>query len=557
MKTNITKCLKGFSRQRLKANWILPVSLVAYLILNLMKSKVYVLGLLLAFIVAFVVAAYIPSIRKIVNQQQIAIKLLSFFSALGCCWFGCNSLYSKLNKYSEVVTRSVHLGVGTLILPIVVLGLIALIFVYVAMVMFWGYLWKRFRELNLLQDVTKCELIFYGVVFSILAVYCVVAFCQSRAFYAAGGAKPSDVIYTSDSGILVSNDAYLTLTHQENDLRQPFFALFASPFCGIPYLVSVLFGNKLIVKAILENIVQIAMLVFANFLLAKALRVKSAYRVMFVVLLCSTYSQLLFTVMMEQYIVAYFWIVICIFIICSNKKLGLLEFFGAAGSLLTSFVLIPFAVKNPEEKISAKTWIIRAFIICCEFFGIFLLFDRVDVFVHLNTTVHNLGQFTGVHATWGDKILQFVAFVQTIFIAPSAGVVPHGSGAFAWHLMPVQSLAIVGLIILILVILSAICNHKELVCQVSSLWVIFSFLLLFVVGWGTAENGLILYALYFGWAYAILLFKLVVKIGDILNIRFVVPVVTALSILVMFAYNVHGFAELLSFAITFYPAVLA
>lgn len=96
--------------------------------------------------------------------------------------------------------------------------------------------------------------------------------------------------YTSDSGIVFSDDAYLSLMHPENDFRQPLFALFATPFCGISILFSSFLSNGLMFKAICENVVQIGMLVFANYLLAKMLKVKPIIRVLFVTLICVAYS---------------------------------------------------------------------------------------------------------------------------------------------------------------------------------------------------------------------------------------------------------------------------
>ena len=56
---------------------------------------------------------------------------------------------------------------------------------------------------------------------------------------------------------------------------------------------------------------------------------------------------------------------------------------------------------------------------------------------------------------------------------------------------------ILGIIILILVLVSAIYNRHKYSSMLSIGWVGFSVIMLLGLGWGTVENGLILYALYF------------------------------------------------------------
>ena len=62
-----------------------------------------------------------------------------------------------------------------------------------------------------------------------------------------------------------------------------------------------------------------------------------------------------------------------------------------------------------------------------------------------------------------------------------------------------------------------IVNIKDKLNRISFYWVIFSFIILCVVGWGTLENGLILYALYFSWAIVILMYNLIKQIFNLIN----------------------------------------
>ena len=84
-------------------------------------------------------------------------------------------------------------------------------------------------------------------------------------------------------------------------------------------------------------------------------------------------------------------------------------------------------------------------------------------------------------------------------------------------------------------------------------WVGFSVIMLLGLGWGTKENGLILYALYFGWAFLVLLFQLVEKIESKLNIKFLIPVVTMVAVIALLVINIPAILEMVNFAITYYP----
>ena len=110
-----------------------------------------------------------------------------------------------------------------------------------------------------------------------------------------------------------------------------------------------------------------------------------------------------------------------------------------------------------------------------------------------------------------------------------------------------------GVIILLLVIVSAIVNREKRSSLLAAGWVAFSAVLLLGMGWGTSENGLILYALYFGWAFLVLLFQLVEKIAEKLNMQFLVPVFSIGCAATLAVINIPAIMEMVRFAITNYP----
>jgi hypothetical protein len=104
-----------------------------------------------------------------------------------------------------------------------------------------------------------------------------------------------------------------------------------------------------------------------------------------------------------------------------------------------------------------------------------------------------------------------------------------------------------------LAVISAIWNRDKKSSLLAAGWVGFSVIMLLGLGWGTKENGLILYALYFGWAFLVLLFQLVEKIENKLTIKFLIPVVTMVAVIALLVINIPAILEMVNFAITYYP----
>lgn len=147
-----------------------------------------------------------------------------------------------------------------------------------------------------------------------------------------------------------------------------------------------------------------------------------------------------------------------------------------------------------------------------------------------------------------NKIYQFTNFISGIFFANPGHVIQYMNFK-AYRLFNYTSINIIGVIILILCIISFILNRKNKINLISLLWIIFSFIILFIIGWGTTENGLILYSLYFGWAYIILIFNLFRKIEDkkvIFNILFII------LIIIMICINFKELFKIIDFAKKFY-----
>ena len=138
--------------------------------------------------------------------------------------------------------------------------------------------------------------------------------------------------------------------------------------------------------------------------------------------------------------------------------------------------------------------------------------------------------------------------MKSIFIAPAARIINNE----AYWLEPVKSISIIGVAILVICLISFIMNRKNKFAKISFLWIIFSFIILCVIGWGTQENGLILYSLYFGWAYISLIYMFINKI--IKNDKIKTGIILLMCI-VFCLVNIPEFIKIFEFGLEFYKII--
>lgn len=536
----------------LKRNWYFPISAMVFFCLSATLTLGSIIGLLIVFLVFVLMSTQISSIWAQCKNSGLVLRGLSLLTAIGVCFAGQSLFDTTWSVSSKIQTLEAILPI-TIDIPHIIgtFGAIAAIpFVYFCVLLFWNCVERVLRESRIFSEIKTAEWIVYGILLIAMLGYMVFSFAQSQAFY--GTELSYDIIYTSDSPSLVKGNVYLALTHPENDLRQPLFAMFAAPFAGIPYLLARVIGASATVQAILVNSVQLLMLFAANFMLAKMLKLNSVKRICFMLLTSCTYTQLLFTLMMEQYIVAYFWLIFCIYLIAEKQQPERIALWGAGGTLLTSMILLPFmSTKSPIKDF--KSWFMDMVRYGLEFVALMLVFCRFDVIFNLMSRISFLSDFTGKTVTFADKIYQYTDFICNCFIAPSAGVNTTAVDHISWQLNPATGISFAGILILILAVISAIWNRDKKSSLLAVGWVGFSVIMLLGLGWGTQENGLILYALYFGWAFLILLFQLVEKIESKLNIKFLIPVVTMVAVIALLVINIPAILEMVNFAITYYP----
>ncbi|MBQ8535186.1 MAG: hypothetical protein IJ463_05835 [Bacilli bacterium] len=539
-------------KTNLKNNWFFPISALFFFLLNATLTSGYIIGIILSFIISIIIASQITSIFSYIKKQNKYLRLFSLINACGICLAGQNTFYKEwsLSSKTQALENILSLPFDVSFVISFLFALLAIYFVYFFVITFWKNIISLFRKVKIFNNIEKYEKITYLSLIILSLGFMIFSFSNSQAFY--GTDFLYDTIYTSDSTSIVRDNAYINLTHTENDIRQPLFAIFSAPFVGIPYFISTLINANECVHAILINIVQIILLFIANFMLTKIMKLSPLKRICFMLIASCTYMNLLFTLMMEQYIISYFWLIFCILIIVERKQSQRVLIWGAGGTLITSLSLLPFFSKQNLFK-NFKEWFSDMFHYVLEFITLLLIFCRFDSLFYFINNLFALSSFTGKDITFLDKLHQYIEFIFSCFVSPNAGIESTAIEHISWQINTITEINVFGIVILLLVIISAIWNRDKKSSLLASYWVLFSMLILLIIGWGTAENGLILYSLYFGWAFLLLLFQLIEKIENKFNKKFIIPSFTIIIVILLLMNNIPSIIEMLNFAINNYP----
>lgn len=488
--------------------------------INTMKIQYLIMIMLLSSTVIALIYSCKRDLLKDFKNQSLINNIISTLSAIGISKFYLDRFISMYSKIS--------------IITIIISFLLMLAMIPCVLILFskiYSYLFKVFKEM--FKHITKKNIVILSIAFLIATIYVIVMFSKANVLYTDNARI--DIVYSSDTTLLIKNNAWLNIYNQENDLRQPLFAAFSAPFTAPIYVIESLIGNIVPISIILTNTILIILIAY----ILSSFVEEENKKLNFFLLYLSTFAPLLFLVMLEQYSVSVFWIMLLLFMYINKLEDKKLAMIGAAGTLITTGVMFPILF-NSNNRIQNKIKNLFNTII----YGLFItvLIGRVDVIVKAPKTLSELLKFTGTRLTFIDKFKQYTHFVVNCFVSI------NGTGnENKWHLAEINTINYVGIIIFALAILGYFVNRKEKINKICFWWVIYSYIILCVIGWGTIENSLVLYTLYFSWAFIILIYNLMKKIFTMLKIDkiFLVGIIIVSAVLLI--YNVYNINLMLTF----------
>ena len=296
--------------------------------------------------------------------------------------------------------------------------------------------------------------------------------------------------------------------------------------------------------------IQIILLGISVILITRMVESEEKNKPFLFALFSLSFPYIVFGLILEQYVISLFYLVLCLYSYFYKKDEMNYSFLGATGTLLTSGIVFPL-ISNTK---SFKKWFINAFKLALIFIAIMIVSGQIVMLFNLKTTLVSLSRFTGETVPFIDRLNQYFHFIRSLFLAPPGEVIYDNlfltKPYYSYQLVPVTSLSIIGIIIFAITIVSIIVNRKEKITIFNALWIVFSFIVLCLVGWGSRENGLILYSLYFSFPFYILYYMLLRKIFHNKKIFRVLIVITIIALL---AFNLHEIFRIIKFGLIYYP----
>ena len=429
-------------------------------------------------------------------------------------------------------------------------GLVAVAALFVYLYWFLGWFYQRMQAV--LKKTDSVERWFFLAAFALCVVGILLAFSQTSVFSSPNASadnvwKKVDILYTSDTSSLTEQNVFLNVAASENDIRQPLFGVFAAPFALGASLVSRLLQLPVAYLPLLQ-ILQAALLLVSLVLIVRMLGFSGGVKSLSLVLLFVLYPTLLFLLNMEQYIFSVFWLILLVWLFVSGETKGRdVSWIAATGSILisgVSIVLVPHG-KSWKERFQSIALAVLWFAL------IALLFGRAAMVMTTAANLQFLLQFAGDKLPFVARLMQYVRFAASCFVAPAAQMLRFDNGVAAYEQLEVTSWSIGGFAVLAAAVAGFLLNRKSVFARICAAWVACSFLLLCLLGWGTSENGLVLYTLYFGWAFVSLILLLIDRL-----FRTVRPLQVGLlgaGILALAYANALGIADIIRFGLQYYP----
>ena len=370
-----------------------------------------------------------------------------------------------------------------------------------------------------------------------------------------------DIVYTSDSPILLEFDVFSNVTAKENDYKNPLFGVFSIPFSIIPKAISLIIPVNNIYPTLL-SIVQGLLIFIAFTLLARLMKIKGLLKILFLIIITVAFPTILFLISTEQYAFSVFYLIVFIYMAINKIKDKDMAYIMATGSTITTGILFPLLL----EKGNIRQGIKNIFFTFLKCMAIFIISARIVLFAPNQMTdssngisqyssfakVQNLNAFTNFtyNVLYGSSFREENSTFTTKSLVTNNYKV--GFKADRPSIRPIDTVRInvFGIVILLLTVIGFILNRKDKLMQICFGWVVFSFVLLAIMGWGIPEDGLILYSFYFSWAYICLIFKGIEKIlNKVPKIRNTVYVLSALSMAII---NANIIIKMIEFGIRYY-----
>lgn len=549
-------------------------SLSLILIKDEVENYVYIIVPVLSFIIAEIMAFKFKFLKEIYKNYSCVRLFVSILLGLIAIY----TIYKNIHEYANFPK-----------LQIFVLFAIPAVIIF----LYWFYTKLTYYVKKYLNSMDKVEKYFLTISTAILTIAIIFIYNMTNVFHYGRlnskyydydiihiyGAQNNDIynavmtnvydnmnydiLYTTDTALLTYLDVYSNVDSKENDIRQPLFGLFSIPFSVVPKGISYIFPKSETIYPVFLAIVQGILALFSFTLIARLMKLKGIIKVLFLIFITVSFPTLLFLLNLEQYLMAFFYLIVFIYMSVNNIKDKDIAYIMATGSMLTTGILFPLLIKKDNLKEALK----ELFFTFLKCMAIFIISARIVLFFpqEINKQLGTIKEFStagenessfSMYTNFAKNLIIFsdIEEISNVF----AGKI-YGREDISFRLtgrcpairaVGTENFSILGISIIVLAILGFILNRKDKFIQICFAWALFSFVLLYIIGWGMPENGLMLYTFYFSWAFICLIFKFIEK----LFIKFpkIKNCIYSLLILGITPINLYGILQLILFGIKYY-----
>lgn len=495
------------------------------------SEKIYlILSCFIALIFGFLIIKFLY--KDMFRKISVSKILLSFVVTI----YSGNVFYSyHFGEFSEYYKlSSFNLFISSVLF---ILAFTSLTYYFIEKI--WPYIFNFFKSLS------KNEKRYIVGLFIFAFIITTIVYNLTNAFYSAGF---YDIIYTSDSGEIFAKDTFFNVSSSQNDMpRQPLFGVFSLPFA----LISKVLSNVLFFVPnsypICTTVIQIVLLGIISIMICRIFNLKKQHERNFIMIYMSSFMVISFAFIIEQYIISLFYLILVLYVYYVLKNKNNYAYIGSVGSLTTSVAFLPFVTSEKD----VKSYIGATLKCLLIGIGIFAIFGQIPlIFNFVDSLVNIFNSFGGDSVPFKGRIIQWISFIRNIFVTAPASLYPGRFSEYGYYLDDIYNISKFGILILIICLISLILNRKNKQIKVLLGWILYSFLILVILGWGTSENGLNLYSLYFGWPFVVLIYMFLNKVfknSEVLNIMIYIITICLLVI------NVLGFLNIVDFGLTYYP----
>ena len=549
---------EGFLSQksglRTALNWLFLVSGTALAgLLSVKGSLVWVAaGILLALAtLVFFTFRYRfleRTFSTFIRWQAAASAVLAVYGAF--CYG--DIFYYHLQSLAAEMSDSTLTGLvgrfGLLFTAVAAIVSIPALFVY----LYWFIGWFSARMREVFHASDRVERWYLVIAFVLFAVAITLVYSKTNVFYAANASSDSvwdkiDIVYSSDSSMLTEQNVFYNIAASENDIRQPLFGAFAAPFALATSLLSRAIPAANAYPTMMQ-VLQGALLALSLVLVVRLTGAKGAIKALLLALFSLLYPTMLFLLNVEQYIFSVFWLILLVWMLAEGGERGKdTAWVAAAGSTLTSGI---FLLLLPEKG-TAKERIKQGALAVLQFALFMILLGRVAMVLSSGESIRFIMQFAGEKLPFVARAMQYSAFVSSCLIAPVTEITRYVNGVMVYQQAAITQWSVFGIVCFAAAIAGFFMNRKSRYAQICAGWVAFSVLLLCLVGWGTSENALVLYSLYFSWAFISLIIMLIMRVFE--KFRPVQIGVFSVATVVLAVVNAQTIMDLIRFGLEYYP----